>query len=64
MDELTLLSASQLAARLRVTPRTVLQWHREGRIPGIRISHKVLRFRLTDVVSHLEKNAERDGGEK
>ena len=39
-----LLTAAELADRLRVKPGTILGWHQSGRIPGRRLSHKVLRF--------------------
>ena len=48
-----LLTAAELAKRLSVKPETILRWHRSGRIPGRRLSHKVLRFCLADVVSAL-----------
>jgi excisionase family DNA binding protein len=60
-----LLTAPELAARLGVRPGTVLAWHREGKIPGLRLTHKVLRFRLADVLSALEGRqspAGQDGG--
>lgn len=47
-------SAAEVAARLGVKPGTVLLWYREGRIPGLKLSHKVLRFRLSEVVAALE----------
>jgi excisionase family DNA binding protein len=50
-----LLTAVELADRLRVKPETVLAWHRSGRIPSIRLSHKVLRFNLADVVAALKR---------
>jgi excisionase family DNA binding protein len=50
-----LLTAAELADRLRVKPETVLAWHRSGRIPSIRLSHKVLRFNLAEVVAALKR---------
>jgi excisionase family DNA binding protein len=52
-----LLTAAELADRLRVKPETVLGWHRSGRIPSIRLSHKVLRFNLGEVVAALKRPA-------
>jgi excisionase family DNA binding protein len=49
-----LLTKVELAERLGVKPGTILVWYRRGRIPGRRLSHKVLRFRLADVVAALE----------
>jgi excisionase family DNA binding protein len=56
-----LLTAAELAERLRVKPETVLAWHRSGRIPSIRLSHKVLRFNLGDVVAALRRPALGEG---
>ena len=50
-----LLTAAELADRLRVKPETVLAWHRSGRIPSIRLSYKVLRFNLGEVVAALKR---------
>ena len=52
-----LLTATELAERLRVKPSTVLDWQRSGRIPSIRLSHKILRFNLGDVVAALKPDA-------
>jgi excisionase family DNA binding protein len=57
-----LLTAAELAERLGVKPGTILGWHRLGRIPARRLSHKVLRFSLPDVVAALEARAGREGG--
>jgi hypothetical protein len=40
---------------------TTARW-KEGRIPGHRYSHKVLRFRLGDVVAALEAARRRETG--
>jgi excisionase family DNA binding protein len=49
------LTAAELSERLGVKPGTILDWHRKGRIPARKLSHKVLRFDLADVLSALEK---------
>jgi excisionase family DNA binding protein len=56
-----LLTATELADRLRVKPSTVLDWQRTGRIPAIRLSHKILRFNLGEVVSALKRSAAGEG---
>ncbi len=59
-----LLTATELAERLRVKPSTVLDWQRAGRIPAIRLSHKILRFNLGEVLAALKRPAVgEDGGE-
>jgi excisionase family DNA binding protein len=50
-----LLVREELAARLRVSPRTIQAWVRNGLIPVIRISSKVLRFDWDDVVAALKR---------
>lgn len=49
-----LLTADEVGQRLRVRPGTVLAWYREGRIPARKLSHKVLRFSLANVLAALE----------
>jgi hypothetical protein len=58
-----LLTAPVLAAHLGVKPATVLGWHRQGKIPGRRLSHKVLRFSLRDVLTALEARQAAPGQE-
>jgi hypothetical protein len=50
-----LLTAPELAGRLGVKPGTILDWHRSGKIPGRRLTYKVLRFWLADVLAALER---------
>ena len=53
-----LLTAEQVADRLHLKPLTVRQWARRGRIPSIKISHKVTRFDWEQVVATLKRRAE------
>jgi predicted DNA-binding transcriptional regulator AlpA len=40
-----LLTTREVAAKLRISPETVLRWHRTGKLPGgRRLSSSVLRF--------------------
>jgi excisionase family DNA binding protein len=50
-----LLTAEQLADRLGVKPCTVRQWLRAGRIPAKRLTPKVIRYSLDDVVASLQE---------
>ena len=52
-NESDLLTARELANRLRVTPGTVLWWARQGRIPSLRLSHKVIRYNLDAVLQAM-----------
>ena len=50
-----LINAQQIAKELGVKASTVLRWHREKKIPSVRISRATIRFRLDDVIKALEK---------
>ena len=50
-----LLTAAQLAERLKVRPSTVREWAKTGRIPEIRISAKVRRFDPAEVEAALRR---------
>jgi excisionase family DNA binding protein len=56
-----LLNAAELAERLGVKPGTVLAWHRDGRIPSRKLTRKVLRFNLPEVLAALDAR-QGDGG--
>ncbi len=56
-----LLTAEQLADRLAVKPRTVREWFRAGLIPATRLSPKVIRYSLDDVVAALEEHQRAKG---
>ncbi len=50
-----MLTKKELAAKLKVTGRTVENWQREGFLPFIKISSVVL-FHWPEVVEHLKTN--------
>ena len=52
-----LLTARELASCLRVSADTVRTWARRGRIPTIRLSRKVVRYDLADVLAALKEPA-------
>jgi excisionase family DNA binding protein len=51
-----LMTAKEMADHLGVKPGTILGWYRQGKIPARKLSHKVLRFNLHDVLAALEAN--------
>lgn len=54
MDQATeLLTARELAKRLRVSPETVRAWARRGSIPTLRLSRKVIRYNAEAVLAAL-----------
>ena len=52
-----LLTTEELADRLAVSPRTVIEWAKMGRIPEVRASQRIRRFDYEDVVAALKRNA-------
>ena len=54
MNQAELLTPEELASILKIKPWTVKQWSRSGRIPEIRFSGHVRRYRLADVLRAVE----------
>ncbi len=54
-----LLTATEMAERLRIRPSTIQLWARNGFIPALRITGKVVRFDPVEVERALRKQAER-----
>ena len=48
------LTARQLAALLQVSESTVRRLAREGRIPSVRLTSRLMRFHLSSVISALD----------
>src|SRR4051812_41712584 len=57
-----LLTIEELAERLKVKTTTIREWGRSGRIPARRLSHKVVRYCLPDVLAALEASRGRGAG--
>ena len=49
------LTVEELGDYLRVTPDTIREWVRKGRIPCYRIGRKTIRFDLDEVVAALRE---------
>jgi excisionase family DNA binding protein len=49
-----LMDRNEIAALLGVTPRTISDFAREGRLPAYRFNEKLTRFRRDDVVKFIE----------
>jgi excisionase family DNA binding protein len=61
MSGTELLTADELAGRLQVRPSTIRRWAREGRIPTVRLSPKVLRYNLGAVVQAMRNGQKPEG---
>lgn len=57
-----LLTADELAARLRVSPETVRAWERCGAIPSLRFSAKIVRYDPETVRDAIAKRPAKGGG--
>lgn len=51
------LTARQLASVLQVSPSTVRRLAQSGRIPSVRITPHIIRFRLASVIEALDGTA-------
>ena len=56
-----MLTKEELAAKLKVTVRTVENWQHDGFLPGVKIAN-VVRFHWPEVVEHLKANFKIGGG--
>jgi predicted site-specific integrase-resolvase len=54
-----IIGARDLAAKLQVTPATVLAWARRGWIPCLRAGRRPVLFDLAEVERALKERAER-----
>ena len=61
MDGTDLLTADEVADRLQVRPSTVKRWARQGRIPTVRLTPKVVRYELAAVVEAMTNGQEPEG---
>ena len=48
-----LVTAEEMARRLRLKPSTILRWAQQRKIPSIVISPKVVRFDVAAVIQRL-----------
>ncbi len=56
-----LLNARELAALIGTTPRTILNWKREGIIPAIQVGQRFVRFDADKVFAALGEADDRRG---
>lgn len=55
-EEDILLTANEVAAYLRVTPKTIRVWIKEGKIPASRMTPRSIRIRKSDLAKFLEQS--------
>lgn len=59
-----LLTAAELASALQTTTGNIMIRTRAGKIPSVRVSPKVIRYDLDDVLRHLKGNGSGAGESK
>ena len=55
-DPVRLLTTREVADRFHVDPVTVQRWYHSGRLPGVRVGPRLLRFRSSDVDALAEES--------
>ena len=55
-----LLTTEELAERLTVSPRTVIEWAKTGMIPEVRLSRRVRRFDFAEVVAAVRERGRKE----
>ena len=54
MERQELLDAAEMGERLKVSPRTIADWGRDGVIPRVEITSGVIRYDADKVMQHLQ----------
>ena len=57
-DDGNLLTLGELSERLRLHPVTTRGLYRRGRIPGIKLGHRTLRFDYDAVLARLQADGD------
>ena len=57
-----LLTAAELARRLRLRPRTIRAWASAGLIPCVRLGARTIRYDLRAVLRALAEGEREEGG--
>jgi len=52
-----LLTAEEIAKELNVSPSTITEWGRQGKIPRVKVSYKIIRFDHDAILSALSRLA-------
>ena len=48
-------TAEQVAKKLGVSRDTIMRWYRDGKLKGVRLSYRTLRFRSAEIEKMLER---------
>lgn len=57
LARLTMISPQQAADMLSVDRETVLRWVRDGKLFASKLSPKIIRVRLADIETMIQRNA-------
>lgn len=52
-----LLRADEVAEIFRVKPKTIYSWHDIGKLPGVKMGNKCLRFRRAVIIEIISKDS-------
>lgn len=55
VEEIQLLTRDQVANKLEVSTRTIRRWEQSGRLPCVKMSKKIIRYRLCDIKKLMEE---------
>lgn len=61
MNGTELLTADEVADRLQLRPSTIRRWARDGRIPAVRVTAKVVRYDLAEVLRAIREGKQPQG---
>ena len=53
-----LITAAEIGERLRVRPETIRLWTLDGIIPAVRITGKVIRYDVVEVIAALRQRSQ------
>ena len=59
-----LLTAEEVAQELNVSPSTITEWGRQGKIPRVKISRKIIRYEKNATLNALSRGLEAEDNQR